>query len=961
MDTRTNRTVATAEVASAVLQTTKFRPGVQRIATATAALMLLLAAMPAEGHDPIVGEFTCPLCLKRFTDVYLWHQPLCLNELEPWYEPGLYVRSYVGPGEYIFVCCPHCGYCNEVAGFHVVGTAEAEVRKNPYAPPPPAAKEEANAEGKDKANDGSERESDRRFYAKMFAAQPLDFPAIKAAMTREVDPSVFRYVNAYFPERLDILLRTVPGLSALERYHVALTGVAACDNAGETEGGLDFRTRAIEAGREMLAGGFPDDMSDDGRLALRYLTARMMLAVGRARHDEALRTEGRRIMNAVCQEGRTWYDQWIEERAADISRLRDGIRRRAVKIGLNASSMPSRPEDIESEDPGIVALVERIREGSSTMASLRRQKQELDDWVREGQKQLAADALADLLLEKALAAVQDASPVEREAFLMLHGWRWREPPVREFVRDLLLPISPVHGDDRDYRTLLQGNAFADVFGGHQEEVDEAEAVAARQFERYVLAIRQSYNPSNTTFTFRDLVTHVVPEMFECRLPKPPDMAASEGKAGYQSISPVAKGETVAVRMAPENADLIRRCLAGLSDAARPSADDLFAPPSGTRLFGPGPAPPSLQTLESLCRVDTPWLARLLFEDRKRRPNVYLWAYRYGGFWERTLLPSEWPRIRPARLIAKHLPDEAKQATRDALDRLASGKATPVEAAATLPPLAWIEDDESLRLLRRAADHRDALLSSVARNGLRECGEVPPLHHWLTQGGGKDRVPAKWPGAISALGPKDVPTLRKALPAARKAVEEARDSDEARAAYWADENVRWILAALGYLGDADALREYNAMAFRVHVQPGDSVTGYTIECEEKDHKGLTHTPLTAQCYDLLRILDRAWATHCTEVMADELVTNFHLLPQWQTENDVRLLKALAANPKTHGHYRKLAANLAPRPVTLSIKYELLEQAVEIPVPEVTEAIRRWMQSADPELAADAREVLQRLAP
>lgn len=386
MGLRQTRSGAAADHGVPRLRVHGYRTVFWRLHFAGALLVLLLASVSAHAHDPIVGEFTCPLCQKRFTDVYLWHQPLRLNELEPGIEPGLYVRPYVGPGEYIFLCCPHCGYSNEVAGFHVVGMAEAEVRENPYAPPPPAAKDEANGEGTDKADDGSEQEPDRRFYAKLFAAQPLDFPAIKAAVDREVDPSVFRYVNAYFPERLDILLRTVPDLSALERYHVALTGMAACDRCAETERGLDFRMRAIEAGREILADGLPEDMPedmrDDGRLALRYLTAKMMLTVGRARRDDALRAEGRRAMKAVC------------------------------------------------EDQGPP-----------------------DNWSREGRKHLAADALAGLSVEKALAAVRDASPVEREAFLMLHGWRWREPPVRGFVRDLLLPQWQTDNDVRLLKAL----------------------------------------------------------------------------------------------------------------------------------------------------------------------------------------------------------------------------------------------------------------------------------------------------------------------------------------------------------------------------------------------------------------------------------------------------------------------------------------------------------------------------
>jgi hypothetical protein len=188
------------------------------------------------------------------------------------------------------------------------------------------------------------------------------------------------------------------------------------------------------------------------------------------------------------------------------------------------------------------------------------------------------------------------------------------------------------------------------------------------------------------------------------------------------------------------------------------------------------------------------------------------------------------------------------------------------------------------------------------------------------------------------------------------VAEAQRGDDDRERDRAEEELAWVLAALGHLGDAKALREYNALVFRVQHDVGDPVEGYVMERSPENYEKMVHTPVTARCADLEMMLWFAQDIYCTEALAEALLEGVRLLPHWYWEVDTGVLEALAANPRTHGHYRRLAANLAPRPVTLDVKRELLEHAADIPVPEVTEAIRRWTQSGDPELARDAREVL-----
>ncbi len=901
-----------------------------RTLVAGAALTLLLVATPAQAHNPLLGEFTCPLCRESYTDVYLGPWPFYITGSEPGMGPELRVWSYMDPGHYEFMCCPHCGYCNEITGFHLVCRTKAEVRKNPYAEPPAKAKK-----NEDQKPDENENADNYRAYVGLFAAEPLDFATLKATLARSVNPSVFRYVNAYFPERLDILLRTLPGLTAWKRFHVALTGAWTCDDSGETKRGLDFRTQAIEVGRRLIGGEFPPDTSDRDRLTVRYQVAEMQLKVGRARGDDALRAEGRRAMEAVLK-SLAAVPAEAEENAATLARLRDQIRQRAAQIGLEASAVPDWPENIDSKDPQIAALVEEIRQLFTRTWMPMSGQEGLDAWIHEGRKHLAADAFTGLPVKAAMAAVRDGSPLQREAFLMLYGWRWREPAVREFVRDLLLPLSAGTGRE----PLRDGWAL----GGQREE---EETEASRQFDRYVLAIAQSHNFYHSTFSYHDILRELLPEQIECQLPKPPDPAPSRGsKNGEAKDVPLPEADSqgmIFVKMIPANENLIRRCLAALDDA--PNAEDNLHGDQGR-----------LDVLETLCRVDAKWLASLLLEDLGRRPRLYIRAHRSSYRFSETPFPADdWPSISPERLIAKHLPNRARQAARDALQRLVQGNATPYQAAAALTPLQCLEDAKSLEILRQASTHSEALVRRMAQDVLRARGD-PWLLRLLLDEAAREGNALTWlPGNIPLLDRTDVSALRKILPAARKNVEAADRHGDNRARDDAEEELAWILAALGHLGDAEALREYNAFAFRVGTRVGDPQQD---DSEESDAK-MFHTPVTARCADLETMLWLAQTCYCSEAMADELLDGVRLLPHWHTGADVSLLAALASNPKTHDRYRRLASNLAPRPIPLDVKRELLRHAADIQVPEVTQAVRRWARSGDPELAHDAREALRHM--
>ena len=86
---------------------------------AAAAIALVATAAPLYAHNPLLGEFTCPLCQKSHVDEFLGPQPFYLISAALGIGPELRSWSYMAPGNFWAMACPHCGYCNTIQGFHL--------------------------------------------------------------------------------------------------------------------------------------------------------------------------------------------------------------------------------------------------------------------------------------------------------------------------------------------------------------------------------------------------------------------------------------------------------------------------------------------------------------------------------------------------------------------------------------------------------------------------------------------------------------------------------------------------------------------------------------------------------------------------------------------------------------------------------------------------------------------------
>jgi hypothetical protein len=914
---------------------------------------VLLAAAPAAlASNPIEGEFICPLCKNSHVDFFLrfslgpW--PFYVGGGEPGTGSELSFASYEEIGGYDVMSCPHCGYSNAITGFNFLYLDDVEVRQNPYVPSSrkaaaekaPLAGDPAGPEKADAAAAGLvpldekwSKDKEYHTYLRLFPAPPLDYPTIKANLARSVTPATFQYVNACFPERFNVMLRTLPGLSTRERYGLALEGAWSCDEAGEMQLGLEFRARAVEEGRRLL-NDLPPDTGLKVQLILRHQVAELEMKVGWARKDLTLRAEGRKTMEAVIAQLEPIL-QKAEKEDAEVETRRDRIRRRALEINKDAS-VPPDAEDFWSEDSAIVALEAEIRHlPPREKPFLSSGTSGLAEWVGQARKLLAANELRDKTLEEAMATVRKGTPIQQEAFLMLYGGRYQESPVKEFARELLLPLS------LDTFDVQGGGMFS-----------RTTPDASPQFQRYVLAIAQGCNHRRLDSIQCRIIQTLLPEKMGCLMPKLPETQPAE-KGAAEEETEAGDYPNELTNLIPANANRIRQWLQTLEDLViddRAISVDTFANDQGYN-----------ETVRDLCCVDAPWMAEVIIEDAARRPRLYIHNHCDYDTGPRLFVPvyDGWTKTPPDELIARHLPDRAKLAAQEAMAQLAYGKATPPQAAVTLLPLAHLQDDESLQILRHAAKSPVGLVCQRARGALKTRRDVWVLRLQLEEAA---QDPAKaidwWPGSSVLMEPSDAPLLRKVLRVllqadGRATIAGGREAFLGHAA----RAEQWVLAALDHLGDAEALRQYNALAFKVETQPGDlwDKPSYI------EGASLYYTPTTARYKDLETMLRLARWCYCSEAMADELMKNSNLLPHWFLGTDQEFLAALAANPKTHDRYRRLAANLAPRPVELRIKEELLLHAAEIRVPEVDEAVRRWSASDHAELAALAREALGRLKP
>lgn len=968
-----------------------------RYALLAAAVTVLLAA-PADAHNPLEGEFICPLCRKGHLDMFLGPSPFYLAEPGLGIGPELRTSSYMSVGYYWAKGCPHCGYCNTIRGFHLVHGDSAHKVENPLetvreplsGDPFANSKEGADDQGGENADrdEGEDEADDRgwREYVRLTPAEPLNFPAIRKRLQKAVDPKQFRYVGPYAPERIDIILRTIPDLAPRDRFEMALRAGWACDDCGETQLGLAFRARAIEEGLAAIRS-FPKTTSLWTRIATQYQVAEMQLKVGHARGDDRLRNQGRaamaelaRRLPSALREAR----KRIGELQAKIEPLRGKIWQREKQLGREHKGLwdpdahpdwdpdgwLSSEHDYEHEtDPGLRKLrreLKRLRRGLDEaeapggrsrpahvrdlpLAALEEDLDLLEPLAARIPKELAADTMRDLPLAKALQRARKGTPEDKEGFLMVHG-NWRDrPKVRRFIRELLVPLYEPWRKQRDWSS-----------GWPDSEEDTAPPKEVVLFSRYLTALAQRLNEQQTQWIEKRVVAEVLLDRKREAL-----------------FDPWMSKENV--RLASDNAEAIAKALQMLKDETlppRPVRRLLFThgsfDPLGDRLFDDSDqhlkGPPSVWRL---CGVDAAWSARILLADLLRRPNVYLRAHSDRWF-EGAPSVYEPSRVYPGRLIARHVPDQARQEARAALKRAESGKAAPIQAAASLLPLGYLEDAGSLEILREAAASKHEAVRLLAARSLLDRGQRLGLDVLLDESLriGKAALlvdgnfPLTPPEMIRLLGKKDLPRLRKLWQIVRRDRDRRRKAAQARkgqqrkgddrAKPTIRRNDYWVLAAMARLGGKQALREYNIWLFRIETQIGDEnkLAGYGGLL-------LRHTPLTARCANLYRALRDAAEIYCTEAAAKQILQRSKLLPNWFYGVDRNLLAALAGNPQLHAEYRRVAADLAPRPTGLETKRALLRYASKIPTPEVTAAIRGWARSAKPELARDARRTLAAL--
>ena len=280
------------------------------------------------------------------------------------------------------------------------------------------------------------------------------------------------------------------------------------------------------------------------------------------------------------------------------------------------------------------------------------------------------------------------------------------------------------------------------------------------------------------------------------------------------------------------------------------------------------------------------------------------------------------------------------------------------------PLHYMADAESLATLRLAARRPEEALRGVAVAAMLHRGDSMAMDVILDIALRNKALPRVPKESVFLLRDEHKPKLRQlrnlpvrkdpaSMPAAQEEAENHRQPVWIES-YQCNSDPIWVLEALGHLGDANALREYNAYAFTVRTQIG-SPRGASGDRVSK----LYHTPLTARASDLESMLNLVYSSYCTEAMAKELMDGLKVLPQWFSLADVRVLEAFAANPKLHDRYRKLAADLAGRPIPLKTKQVLMHNAVRIRVLEVNDALKRWATSDYSGLARDARKTLQEL--
>lgn len=985
-----------------------------------AAAIVLSAAVPLIAHNPVDGEFTCPICRKSHIATFLGPWPFYATMGGLGIGPELRSWSYMGPGDYWMMACPHCGYCNAMQNFHVIYMDSAVTASNPHRlPSPPATAEkkttETKKERKKRKKETADLEPHYRNYLRLNAAKPLDFPAIQRALTESVDPKTFRYVNAYVPERIDIMLRTVGGLSPAERWSLALTAAWSCDDFGETRRGVDFRARAIREGFELVKD-FPPGTSPYGQATVRYRIAEMQLTVGRARKDAALRAEGRDGMKHLIRmipQMKQRCEQRIKELEGRTEQLNKQIRQRVEQIGGEATGGLFEGEGLfeggvytdREDDPVITRLrkeIERLEYGDDAAepddGSAGKDKQaptvglnQLEEDVavfpelrQRARAELAADAMRDLTRTEALAAARKGTSLDKEGFLKVHGHRLGEPEVRRFVRDLLTPLHP-HWKKASDQGWYRGRGWRQGGGLFEEEWEEDPPKPPREevvlFDRYVTAISHSHNEQREDFIRSDLVEKLLPKHATMEIPPP----SAVRRLDFDD----APSDTVTLTVVPGNAAAIARGLTMLDDEplkagffprrwfGGPKEADGLADETGAGLFDEDVEP----LLTPLSRTDAPWAARILLDDLRRRPHVHLkMRFDCPCGWDRNERTAEDRETCSAHTIARHAGAQACRQAEAGLADLGKADASPFRAAAALIPLEYVAGAKSRAILHRAARGQHTPVRLIAVECLLRRGDPAGMDALLDEAIRRKRVPLlanripthSTGELIQLLDKEDLPKLRTMWygDAAKGMGDPATPKPPRQPSLFEDEDapaeqlpVRrnptpedcWVLAAMAHLGDTRALREYNAWLFKVETRVGDR----NDFVQGGPGARMYHTPVSARCARLQRTLNAARDVYCTEAAAAELLDGVKLLPHFWTSWGQDLLIALAGNPATHEHYRKVAANLAGRPVPLPVKHTLMRYCATIPVPEVTAAARRWAQHVDPSLAREAREAIRKL--
>lgn len=710
----------------------------RRYAWAVCLVIVFLAVAPAAGHNPLAGEFICPVCRKSHLDLFLGPWPLYAIDPFPGMGPELRAWSYLSVGYYWIRGCPHCGYCNTQDGFHLVTGDIAEAAQNPFALRPKGFLDDDEDDETTKwAGKWVNKADGWRHFVRLFPARPMDYLDVGKRVRETVDAKQFRYIGPHIAERIDILLRTVPDFSPADRLAIAIRGAWACDDAGETEWALAFRARAIAEGEKVLADP-PKWMWPWHRVAARFQVAEMKLRVGRARAN-ALHGQGRREMAALGQ-ALPNVVQSLRTRKKEIGRqiaaLREQVREYLKAHHPNADpdmSLESLElriayfgEEELTRDQALRKLLEQIRSlrkrpqddgpprkpgaprpaapaiGEMCLEDVKEQIALIESLQERVRRELAVDAMRSLPLAEALARARKGGVQERESFLEACGdWR-RRPKVRAFLREILTPLYPVWRDaeDQPYGTFEDqadepGRGFFD-----DEMADPASPPRPEPrprpkgwltFRRYMAALSRRMGYQRIDWVTTVVTSEVLPEFHR-------DLLFEQTELKKNII------------LDPAHAADVGKALTTLQDQAepaRPMRELCFGESREGTLGWPDMAY-DRDGPWGLCRRGAAWSAELLLADMLRRPRAHLAVHADPYFEGYRFVDETKPRY-PARLIAMHLAARAIRTAEKALAEPAGGqgkgrrkgKDAALSAAVSMLPLAFLEDAKSLAVLRRA--------------------------------------------------------------------------------------------------------------------------------------------------------------------------------------------------------------------------------------------------------------------